>query len=94
MIWLPIFSSVLGHEPQHTLPGDSIPAYSDCPLHTRGYMNSLFLAQKSNQNTWFSAPLDTSLVFRWFSAFSPTLRTVVYKKTKLSCFGGFFSLVF
>jgi hypothetical protein len=32
--------------------------------------------------------------FRWFSAVSPTLCTVVSKKTKLSCFGGFFSLVF
>jgi uncharacterized phage infection (PIP) family protein YhgE len=49
------------------------------------------LAQKSNQNTWFSATLDFSLVFCWFSAFSPTLCTVVSKKTKLSCFGGFFS---
>jgi hypothetical protein len=43
---------------------------------------------------WFSATLDFSLVFRWFSAFSPTLYTVVSRKTKLSCFGGFFSLVF
>ena len=51
----------------------------------------LFLAQKSNQNTWFSAALDFSLVFRWFSAFSPTLCTVISKKTKLSCFGGFLS---
>jgi hypothetical protein len=50
------------------------------------------LAQKSNQNTWFSATLVFSLVFRWFSALSPTLCTVVSKKTKLSCFGGFFSL--
>jgi hypothetical protein len=53
-----------------------------------------FLAQKSNQNTWFSATLDFSLIFDWFSAFSPTLSTVVSKKNKLSCFGGFFSLVF
>ncbi len=60
----------------------------------RGYAQFFFLAQKSNQNTWFSATLDFSLVFRWFSAVSPTLCTVVSKKTKLSCFGGFFSLVF
>ncbi len=60
----------------------------------RGYAQSFLLAQKSNQNTWFSATLDFSLVFRWFSAVSPTLCTVVSKKTKLSCFGGFFSLVF
>jgi hypothetical protein len=57
----------------------------------RGYAQSFYLAQKSNQNTWFSATLDFSLVFRWFSAFSPTLCTVISKKTKLSCFGGFFS---
>ncbi len=43
--------------------------------------------------TWFSATLDFSLVFPWFSAVYPTLCTVVYKKTKTSCFGGFFSLV-
>jgi hypothetical protein len=55
----------------------------------RGYAQFFFLAQKSNQNTWFSATLDFSLVFRWFSAVSPTLCTVVSKKTKLSCFGGF-----
>jgi hypothetical protein len=54
----------------------------------------LFLAQKSNQNTWFSATLVFSLVFRWFSAVSPTLCTVISKKHKLSCFGGFFPLVF
>jgi hypothetical protein len=30
--------------------------------------------------------LDFSLVFRWFSAFFPTLCTVLSKKTKLSCF--------
>jgi hypothetical protein len=52
------------------------------------------LAQKSNQNTWFSATLDFSLVFRWFSAVSPTLCTVVSKKTKRSCFGGFFPWFF
>jgi hypothetical protein len=52
------------------------------------------LAQKSNQNTWFSATLDFSLIFNWFSAFSLTLCTVISKKTKLSYFGGFFSLVF
>ncbi len=60
----------------------------------RGNAQSLFLAQKSNQNTWFSATLVFSLVFRWLSAVSPTLCTVVSKKTKRSCFGGFFSLVF
>ncbi len=60
----------------------------------RGYAQSFFLAQKSNQNTWFSATLVFSLVFHWFSAVSPTPCTVVFKKTKLSCFGGFFSLVF
>jgi hypothetical protein len=58
------------------------------------YAQSLFLAQKSNQNTWFSGTLDFSLVFRWFSAFSPTRCTVLSKKSKVSCFGGFFSLVF
>jgi hypothetical protein len=63
-------------------------------FNQRGYAQSFYLAQKSNQNTWFSATLDFSLVFRWFSAFSPTLCTVISKKTKLSCFGGFFSLVF
>jgi hypothetical protein len=57
------------------------------------YAQSFFLAQKSNQNTWFSATLVFSLVFHWFSAVSPTLCTVVSKKTKRSCFGGFFSLV-
>ncbi len=60
----------------------------------REYAQSFFLAQKSNQNTWFSATLVFSLVFRWFSAVSPTLCTVVSKKTKLSCFGGFFFLGF
>jgi hypothetical protein len=54
------------------------------------YAQSFYFAQKSNQNTWFSATLDFSLVFHWFSAFSPTLCTVVSKKTKLSCFGRFF----
>jgi hypothetical protein len=53
-----------------------------------------FLAQKSNQNTWFSATLVFSLVFCWFSAVSPTLCTVISKKTKLSCFGGFFAWFF
>jgi hypothetical protein len=60
----------------------------------REYAQTFFLAQKSNQNTWFSATLVFSLVFRWVSAVSPTLCTVLSKKTKLSCFGGFFSLVF
>jgi hypothetical protein len=32
--------------------------------------------QKSNQNTWFSATLVFSLVFRWFSAVSHTLCTL------------------
>jgi hypothetical protein len=54
----------------------------------------LFLAQKYNQNTWFSATLDFSLVFRWFSAVSPTLCTIIFKKTKLSCFGGYFPWFF
>jgi hypothetical protein len=39
----------------------------------------LFLAQKSNQNTWFSTILDFFLDFRWFSAFFPTLCTVLSK---------------
>ncbi len=60
----------------------------------RGYAQFFFLTQKSNQNTWFSATLDFSLVFRWFSAVSPTLCTILSKKSKVSCFGGFFSLVF
>ncbi len=62
---------------------------------SRGCMHSpFFLAQKSNQNAWFSTTFDFSLYFRWFSAFFPTLCTVLFKKTKLSCLGGFFSLVF
>jgi hypothetical protein len=65
-----------------------------CNLDPREYAQTFFLAQKSNQNTWFSATLVFSLVFRWFSAVSPTLCTVLSKKTKHSCFGGFFSLVF
>ncbi len=65
-----------------------------CFRTLRGNAQSFFLAQKSNQNTWFSATLVFSLVFRWFSAFSLTLCTVVSKKTMRSCFGGFFSLVF
>jgi hypothetical protein len=52
-------------------------------------LSPFFLAQKSNQNTWFSATLDLSLVFRWFSAFSPTLCTVVSKQTFL-VLAGFF----
>jgi hypothetical protein len=48
------------------------------------------LAQKFNQNTWFSATLDFPLVFRWFSAFSLTLCKVVSEKTKPSYFGGIF----
>jgi hypothetical protein len=56
-------------------------------------MHIPFLAQKSNQNTWFSVPW-ISIVFCWFSAFSPALCTFVSKKTKLSCFDGFFSMVF
>ncbi len=60
----------------------------------RVYAQSFILAQKSNQNTWFSTTLDFFLVFRLFSAFSPTLCTVVSKKTKLYCFGGFFPLAF
>jgi hypothetical protein len=48
------------------------------------------LAQKSNQNTWFFATLDFSLIFRWFSAVSPTLCTVLSKKSNVSCFGGLF----
>jgi hypothetical protein len=55
-----------------------------------GVFTVLFLAQKSNQNTWFSVTLDFSLVFPWFSAFSPILCTVVSKKPKFSCFGRFF----
>ncbi len=46
---------------------------------SRGCTHSPVLAQKSNQNTSFSATLDFSSVFRWFSAFSPTLCTVVYR---------------
>ncbi len=38
-------------------------------------LNSPFLVQKSNQNTWFSATLDFSLVFRWFSSSPPTIFT-------------------
>jgi hypothetical protein len=47
-------------------------------------MDSPFLAQKSNQNTWLSATLDFSQVFLWFSSFSPTLCTIVSKETKPS----------
>jgi hypothetical protein len=54
----------------------------------------LFLAQKSNQSTWFSATLVFSLVFRWFSAVSPTLCTVVSQKTKLLVFANFFPWFF
>jgi hypothetical protein len=32
--------------------------------------------------------------FPWFSAFFPTLCTVISEKTKLSCFGGFFPWFF
>jgi hypothetical protein len=64
------------------------------PALQRVYAQTFYLAQKSNQNTWFSATLVFSLDFRWLSAVSPTLCTVVSKKTKLSCFGGLFSLVF
>jgi hypothetical protein len=46
------------------------------------------------KNTWFSASLDSSVVFCWFSAFSPTLCTVVSKKTKVSCFADFFPFGF
>ena len=60
-------------------------------FNQRGYAQFFSLAQKSNQNTWFSATLDFSLVFRWVSAVFPTLCTVISKR---SCFGGFFSLVF
>jgi hypothetical protein len=60
----------------------------------KGYAQFFFLAQKSNQKTWFSATLDFSLVFRWFSDVSPTLCTVVSKKTKLSCFWLIFFLGF
>jgi hypothetical protein len=64
---------------EHILPNTASP---------EGVFTVLFVAQKSNQNTWFSATLDFSLAFRWFSAFSPTHS--VFKKTKLSCFGRFF----
>ncbi len=50
-------------------------------MHT-STLHSPFLAQKSHQNTWFSATLDFSLVFPWFSAFSLTLCTVVSKKPR------------
>jgi hypothetical protein len=63
---------------------------------SRGCMHSTVLSfgAEIQPKTWFSATFDFSLVFRWFSAFSPTLCTVVTKKTKLSCVGGFFSLVY
>jgi hypothetical protein len=63
-------------------------------LRVYAHCTVLFLSQKSNQNIWFSATLDFSLVFRWFSAFSPTLRTGVSKKTKVFCFGEFFLSIF
>jgi len=63
-------------------------------LLQRVYAQSFFWHRNSNQNTWLSATLDFSLVFRCFSAFSPILCTVVAKKTMLSCFGGFFPWFF
>ncbi len=63
--------------------------------HSREVMHSPFSWRRNpTKNTWFSATFVFSLVFHWFSAVFPTLCTVVSKKTKRSCFGGFFSLVF
>jgi hypothetical protein len=68
----------------------SIPRVYNC-MHTA---QSFLLAQKSNQKTWFSTTLDFSLDFRWFSSPPYAHCTVLSKKTKLSYFGGLFSLVF
>jgi hypothetical protein len=54
------------------------------------YSQFFFLGQKSNQNTWFSATLDFSLVFRWFSAFSATLCTVFLRKPSFRVLADFF----
>jgi hypothetical protein len=48
------------------------------------------LAQKSNQNTWFSATLVFSLVFRWFSAVSPTLAQSFLRKPSFLVLADFF----
>ncbi len=72
-------------------------AYGDfeCVLREYALLPSPFLAQKSNQNTWFSATLDFSLVFRWLSAFSPTLFTVFFlRKPSFLVLADLVSLVF
>jgi hypothetical protein len=58
-----------------------------------GVRSVFSLSHKSNQTTWLTATLDFSLVFHCVFCFLPHLCTVVSKKTKLSCFGGLFSLV-
>jgi hypothetical protein len=54
----------------------------------RGNAQSCFWRRNPTKTLGFLLPF--SLVFRWFSAVSPNLCTVVSKNTKRSCFGGFF----
>ena len=68
---------------------------SSASSSSRGCMHSPFFWRRNPTKTLvFLLPWISPWFFVGFSAFSPTLCTVVSKKTKLSCFGGFFSLVF
>ncbi len=53
-------------------------------------MQSPFFAQKSNQNTWFSATLDFSLVFRWFLLSSPPFAQSFLRKPSFLVLADFF----
>ncbi len=63
-------------------------------LLQRVYEQSIFWRRNPTKTLGFLLPWISPWFSVGFSAFSPTLCTVVSKKTKLSCFGGFFSLVF
>jgi hypothetical protein len=54
----------------------------------------LFLAQKSNQNPWFSTTLDFSLDFRWFFAFFPPYAQSFLRKPSFLVLADFFPWFF
>ncbi len=59
-----------------------------------GCIHSLFLAQKSNQNTWFSATLDFSLVFVGFLLSPPPYAQSFLRKPSLLVLADFFPWFF
>ncbi len=59
-------------------------------LTLRGNAQSFFLAQKPNQNTWFSATSVFSLVFRWFLLSPPPYAQSFPRKPSVLVLADFF----